>query len=121
MLFLGFSFFFLLMACSSSHKPLDNSPALSSVTLTVSGMQQVNGFVWMDWPTAIVSALEGLKGVQKAEYKTAEDEFHISYNEKQISLPQIMEKIRQVGKQEGLSYEPQVVKKTEQKKNHADW
>ncbi|MBI1927470.1 hypothetical protein HYR99_24920 [Candidatus Poribacteria bacterium] len=45
MLFLGFSFFFLLMACSSSHKQLDNSPALSSVVLKVSGMQQVNGFV----------------------------------------------------------------------------
>jgi hypothetical protein len=40
------------------------------------------------------------------------EQFEISYNEKQVTAAQIIEKIREDGKARGFSYNPQVVKKT---------
>ena len=99
----------LLGACSSRKKE-DKMTEISSVTLKVSGMKEVNGFLWMGWPTAIVEALEGLKGIEKAEYKVDLEAFYISYNEARITLPQITDKIYQIGKARGMSYEPQIIR-----------
>ncbi len=86
--------------------------SLSNVTLRVDGMKKVNGFVWLSWPDAIVKALEELKGIKNAEYKIEAEEFHVAYDGKHIALPQIIEAIREDGKQRGFAYEPQVVTKT---------
>ena len=109
----GISLLLLLVCCSPLKKgrPI-NTASLSNVILKVDGMLRVNGFVWLSWPDAIVSALEELKGIEKAEYKIELEQFEISYDEKQVTVPQIIEKIREDGNQRGFSYNPQVVKKT---------
>ena len=99
-----------LIFCCSHSKQSVNTGSISNVTLKVSGMRQKGGFTWLGWPDAIVSALEGLKGIKEAEYKVNEDLFYIAYNAKQITIEGINEKIRQVGEEQKMPYKPHIVK-----------
>ncbi len=82
---------------------------IDKVFFKVEGMVERGGFTWMGWPDAVVASLEGTEGIQKIVYLTEKGVFELRYIPSVISLNNIFEKIKALGKERKLPYKGLII------------
>jgi periplasmic mercuric ion binding protein len=65
--------------------------ATSTVALTVEGM------TWGTWPIAVKKALEGLKGVSRAEVSFRDKEARVTFDQAQVTVEQLIDAVNRAG------------------------
>jgi copper chaperone CopZ len=58
---------------------------------------RIEGMTWGAWPTIVRRALEGLKGVKKAEVSFSDKEAIVYFEEGKVTLEEMVEAVRAVG------------------------
>jgi copper chaperone CopZ len=67
------------------------SSSLKTLTLRIEGM------TWGAWPVAVKRALEGLKGVKRADVSFSKEEAVVYFDEGQTAVKEMIQAVRKIG------------------------